>query len=173
MRDDELCQQLLMVMQRATGVPSLSFEGEPVRLRGGFWADLFAFRLRGAPAGWDHDLVARVMPDAALACKETLIQADVAAAGYPTPVVRASGGEGDGLERAFMVMDHAVGSPLLAGLEGVPVTRLPRLAASIPETLASTMARLHDLDAEPMRMRLADACPVSTSVEQMLLAHWR
>ena len=169
MDDDELCRQLLTVLQRETGVPSLAFDGEPVRLRGGFWADLFAFRLRGAPDGWDGELVARVMPDAGLACKETLIQADVAAAGYPTPVVRASGGPDDGLGRAFMVMDHAPGAPLLAGLDGVPVTKLPRLAASIPETLASTMAQLHALDAEPLRIRLIDACEAGTSVEEMLV----
>lgn len=154
MDDDELCHQLLLVLRRVTATPSLEFAGPPVRLHGGFWADLFAFRLEGATDDWDRELVARVMPDAGLAAKETIIQAAVAAAGFPTPVVRASGGPDAGLGRAYMVMDRADGSPLLGGLDRVPVAQFPRLLASIPETLAATMADLHTLDPQPVADRL-------------------
>ena len=74
LNDDELCRKLLTVLRLAAHVPTLEFDGEPVRLHGGFWADLFAFRLRGAPADWTQELVARVMPEAGTARKETAIQ---------------------------------------------------------------------------------------------------
>ena len=72
--DNELCQRLLLALRGVTATPSLEFAGQPVRLHGGFWADLFAFRLNGATDDWDRELVARVMPDAGLAAKETIIQ---------------------------------------------------------------------------------------------------
>ena len=146
MDDEELCERLLLILRREAAMPSLEFAGPSVRLHGGFWADLFAFRLDGATGGWDRELVARVMPDAGLAARETIVQAAVAAAGFPTPVVRASGGPDAGLGRAFMVMDRADGSPLLGGLDRVPVAQFPRSLASIPETLAATMTQLHALD---------------------------
>lgn len=166
--DAELCARLLTVLRSATGTPSLEFDGEPVRLHGGFWAELFAFRLAGAGDGWDRELVARVMPDPALACKEIIIQQQVAAAGFPTPIVRASGGPDGRLGRAYMVMDRADGSPLLSGLGGGAIAQLPRLAASIAETLASTMAKLHSLDPQLVEGRLAGSCDVGTTVAEML-----
>jgi aminoglycoside phosphotransferase (APT) family kinase protein len=53
-----------------------------------------------------------------------------------------------------MVMDRADGSPLLGGLDRVPVAQFPRLLASIPETLAATMAELHALDPHPVADKL-------------------
>jgi aminoglycoside phosphotransferase (APT) family kinase protein len=146
---------LLGVLRAATATPSLAFASAPTRLSGGFWAELVSFRLAGAPPGWDHQLVARVMPDAATAAKETVVQAEVAAHGFPTPRVRLSGDPDAGLGRAFMVMDLATGEPLLAGLSGMAaIVRLPALARTLPSTLADAMARLHALDAEPVRRRL-------------------
>src|SRR5258708_24347129 len=89
---DELPGRLLAVLRTATGSPHLDFAAPPEPLTGGFWAELLAFRLAGAPAGFDGDLVARVMPDPAMARKETLVQAEVARRGFPTPQVRAAGG---------------------------------------------------------------------------------
>ena len=51
---------------------------------------------RTRPAG-TATLVARVMPDAAIAAKETVFQAEVAAQGFPTPAVLALGGPDDGV----------------------------------------------------------------------------
>jgi aminoglycoside phosphotransferase (APT) family kinase protein len=165
--DDDLAERLLAVLRDATGSPALEFAAPPGRLTGGFWAELLAFRVTGGPEGWDRDLVARIMPEPAVARKETLVQAEVARQGFATPTVRAAGGPGDGLGRAFMVMDRAPGAPLLAGLAGRQAfARLPRLAA-IPETLAATMTRLHRLDPEPLRRRLGDI-PVATTVEGLL-----
>jgi len=149
---------LLEVLRGATSTPTLAFDGPPGRLTGGFWAELVSFRLRGAPEGWQGDLVARVMPDPSTAAKETAIQSEVAAQGFPTPSVHLAGGPDAGLGRAFMVMDLAPGEPLLGGLGGLgAIARLPRLARRLPDALAETMARLHRLDPAPVRARLAGA----------------
>ncbi len=166
---DDLPGRLLAVLRTATGSPHLDFAAPPEPLTGGFWAELLAFRLAGAPAGFDGDLVARVMPDPALARKETLVQAEVARRGFPTPQVRAAGGPGDGLGRAFMVMDRAPGTPLLAGLGGPrALAQLPRLATTIPETLAAAMSELHRLDPRPLRSQLDTGLAVATTVDGLL-----
>ncbi len=149
---------LLEVLRDATSTPMLAFDGPPGRLTGGFWAELVSFRLRGAPAGWQGDLVARVMPNPDIAAKETVIQSEVAGQGFPTPAVHLAGGPDDGLGRAFMVMDLATGGPLLGGLGGFgAVVGLPRLVRRLPNAIGETMARLHRLDPAPVRARLTNA----------------
>lgn len=165
---DGLADQLLAVLRAAAGSPSLAYARAPVPLTGGFWAELFAFSLAQPPDGWPHDLVARMMPEANTARRETLIQAAVAAAGFPTPVVRAAGEPDDGLGRAFMIMDRAPGAPLLSGLSlAGALGRGPALFGEIPRLLASTMARLHALDPEPVRGQL-EAVAAIVSVGSML-----
>ncbi len=124
------------MLRSVTGSLSLAYACAPVPLTGGFWAELFAFSLAQPPDGWPHDLVARMMPEASTARKETLIQAAVAAAGFPTPVIRAAGGPDDGLGRAFMVMDRAPGAPLLSGLSLTgALGRGPALFGEIPRLI--------------------------------------
>jgi aminoglycoside phosphotransferase (APT) family kinase protein len=165
---DGLADQLLAVLRSVTGSPSLAYARAPIPLTGGFWAELLGFSLVQPPGDWPHDLVARLMPEANTARRETLIQAAVAAAGFPTPVVRAAGGPDDGLGRAFMVMDRAPGAPLLSGLSLAGVLgRGPALFGEIPRLLASTMARLHALDPEPLRGQLEAAAAI-VSVGSML-----
>jgi len=150
-------EALLEVLRTATGTPTLEFADPPRALSGGFWAELVAFRLRGAPDGWNGDLVARLMPDPAIAGKESAVQAEVAAQGFPTPTVHLVGGPDDGLGRAFMVMDLADGGPWLDGLDGTgAIAALPRLARRLPDALGEAMAALHRLDVEPVRARLAN-----------------
>jgi len=108
-------------------------------------------------------------PEPAVADKETVVQTEVASLGFATPTVRTAGGPDDGLGRAYMVMDRAAGAPLLAGLDGTKAfAQLPRLATTIPETLAVTMAGLHRLDPEPLRHQLGEHSPVPTSVHGMV-----
>src|SRR5689334_17867054 len=127
-------------------------------MHGGFWAELYSFSLSGPPDGWPEELVARVMPDPGAARKETIVQSAVAGAGFPTPMVRASGGPEDGLGRAFMIMDRAPGRPLLAGLDGAgAVASGAGLLRRIPVVLAAAMARLHALDPDLVRGELAAA----------------
>jgi aminoglycoside phosphotransferase (APT) family kinase protein len=164
-----LPERLLCVLRTTTGVPGLAYAAGPVELTGGFWATLLAFSLRNAPAGWDGELVARVMPDEALARKETIVQAAVAAAGFPTPTVRGSGDANNVMGRAFMVMDRADGAPLLAGLDGLgALASAPRLFRLIPDTLAATMAGLHALDPEPVRDGLRGVSDVACDLPAML-----
>jgi aminoglycoside phosphotransferase (APT) family kinase protein len=152
---NDLESRLLGVLRAASKTPMLEFDGPPHRLSGGFWAELVAFRLRDAPDGWRGDLVARVMPDPAIAGKESAIQAEVAAQGYRTPRVHLVGGPHDGLGEAFMVMDLADGGPLLEGLDGGrAIAALPRLARRLPTALGEAMAALHRLDVAPVRARL-------------------
>src|SRR5258707_3762594 len=166
---DELPGRLLAVLRTATGNPRLEFAAPPEPLTGGFWAELLAFRLTGAPAGFDGDLVARVMPAPEVARKETLVQAEVARRGFRRPKGRAAGGPGDGLGRAFMVMDRAPGTPLLAGLDGTrALAQLPRLATTIPETLAVTMSDLHRIDPGPLRSQLEAGLAVAPTVAGLL-----
>lgn len=152
----ELEGRLLNVLRAQTGRPDLSYVGDPVSLSGGFWAEIVAFSLADPPPDWPAELVARVMPDAWVARKETIVHAAVAAQGFPTPAVRSCGGPEAGLGRAFMVMDRADGVPLLSGLDGVKaIASTGRLVRRLPDVLARTMAQLHALDPEPVRTRLA------------------
>jgi aminoglycoside phosphotransferase (APT) family kinase protein len=144
------------VLRAATTTPALEYDGPPRPLTGGYWAELMAFRLRGAPDGWGGDLVARVMPDPATARKESAVQAEVALQGFSTPTVRLVGGPDDGLGRAFMVMDLAPGTPMVDGLDGIgALAALPRLARRMPIALGAVMAELHRVDPAPVRARLA------------------
>lgn len=157
---------LLEVLRTATATPALTYDGPPSRLTGGFWAELVSFRLRGAPTGWRGPLVARIMPDPPTAAKETAVQSAVAQQGFPTPAVHLAGGPDDGLGQAFLIMALASGDPMLGGLGGAgAIAALPRLARRLPAMLATTMARLHQVDVEPVRERLVSAGIDSSLVE--------
>jgi aminoglycoside phosphotransferase (APT) family kinase protein len=160
----DLESRLLAAIGDATGVPTLAYARMPESLTGGFWAELVAFSLVDPPPGWPADLVARIMPDPSSAQKETIVQAGVSAAGFPTPVVRAAGGQDSALGRAFMIMDLAPGTSLMPSLRrAAAVSAGLRLARRLPETLASTMAGLHALDPGPVRaeLSLANVSPVT------------
>jgi aminoglycoside phosphotransferase (APT) family kinase protein len=147
-----LVDDLRTVVRRATGDGTVDFAEPPRVLTGGFWARLVSFRLTPQLPDWSGPLVARVMPDAATAAKETVVQRAVGVQGYPTPWVVAAGGPDEGIDgQAYLVMDLAPGAPLLAGLDGIgTVTRLPSLARRLPNTLAGVLARLHRLDPSPV-----------------------
>ena len=167
--DENLAGRLLCVLRTLTGAPHLEYVDTPTRLTGGFWAELVAFELRDAPAGWDGPLVARVMPEPLLARKETVVQAAVALAGVPTPLVRGAGDPELGLGRAFMVMDRADGVPLLAGLDSAAgLIGAPRRLWRMPELLAGAMAKLHSVDPSGVRVELAALEGVARTVPEML-----
>ncbi len=168
MNTEVMTERLLTRLRSVTGSSALSYSRPPVPLTGGFSAELLAFSLTEPPTGWPHDLVARLMPEPFMARKESVIQRDVAAAGFPTPAVRDAGGPDDGLGRAFMIMDRAPGAPLLSGLTGSGALAQGRaFFGEIPRLLASTMTRLHALDPGPVRIELESA-GVTTSVVGML-----
>jgi len=169
--DTDIAGRLLGVLRSATGTPDLEYERRPQPMRGGFWAQLFAFSLVNPPAGWPAELVARLMPDPGSARKETVVQGAVAAAGFPTPFVRAAGGPDDGLGQAFMIMDRAAGGPAIAGLDGgLTPAAVPGLVRRIPELLATSMARLHALDPGLVRGELEQVRGVPVTVDGLIAA---
>jgi aminoglycoside phosphotransferase (APT) family kinase protein len=169
-RMSTLSTSLLGVLRRVTGDALLAYDDAPVALTGGFWADLVTFRLADPPTGWAGPLVARVMPDAATAAKETVFQAEVANQHFATPPVLAAGGPADGVDgRAFMVMTLAEGQPLLAGLDGIrALATLPALARRLPVTLATVLAELHRLDPAPIGNGLDAAGVARPGLDTML-----
>jgi aminoglycoside phosphotransferase (APT) family kinase protein len=169
--DTGIPERLIGVLRSAAGTPGLEYEHRPEPLRGGFWAELWSFSLANAPDGWPAELVARLMPDPGLALKETIVQRAVAAAGFPTPQVRAADGPDGGLGRAFMVMDRAAGRPLLVGLDGaLNPAAIPRMLREIPDLLATSMARLHGLDPGLVRGELEQVRAVPVTIDGLLRA---
>jgi len=166
--DTGIAERLIGVLRSAAGTPGLEYERRPEPMRGGFWAELFSFSLANPPASWPAELVARLMPDPGSARKETIVQRAVAAAGFPTPLVRAAGGPDSGLGRAFMVMDRAPGGPALAGLDGLSPAAVPRLLREIPDLLATSMVRLHALDPGLVRGELKQLREVPVTVPDLL-----
>jgi aminoglycoside phosphotransferase (APT) family kinase protein len=165
----DVAGRLIGVLRSTTGTPGLEYERQPEPMQGGFWAELFAFSLANPPGDWPAELVARLMPDPGSARKETIVQSAVAAAGFPTPFVRAAGGPDRGLGRAFIVMDRAGGGPLLSGLDGglTPAT-VRRVLRQIPDLLAGSMARLHALDPNLVRGELEQVREVPVTVAGLL-----
>ena len=162
-------ERLIGVLRSTTGIPGLEYEHQPEPLHGGFWAELLSFSLSNPPDGWPAELVARLMPDPGTARKETIVQSAVAGAGFPTPIVRASGGPNCGLGLAFLVMDKAAGGPALSGLDGgLDPGDVPRLLRQVPELLAGSMARLHALDPDLVRGELEQVREVPVTVAGML-----
>jgi len=165
----DLNERLIGVLRSVTGTPDLAYGRPPEPLKGGFWAELVSFSLADPPAGWPAELVARLMPDPGTARKETIMQSAVAAAGFPTPVVRASGGPDGGLGQAFMIMDRAAGRPAMSGLDGALTPAVVRrLLRQVPELLAGSMARLHALDPDLVRGELEQVSEVPVTVAGMI-----
>lgn len=149
--DRHTLSQLLSAIRAAAEDPSLDWARPPVALTGGFWAQLWRIQLTARTGPLAGDLVARVMPNPDVARRETAVQAHLADQGFPTPAVRLWSPPGAHLDRAWMVMDHAPGQPLLASLSGpAALIRLPGLARSMPRRLAQHAATLHTIDPGPL-----------------------
>jgi len=162
--------RLIEVLRVAAGRPDLEYERPPEPLRGGFWAELLTFSLARPPDGWPAELVARLMPETQSAGKEMIVHRAVAAAGYPTPRVRASGGPDDGLGRAFIVMDRAAGRSALSGLDSGLTLAGVRRVLQVPGLLATVMAQLHALDPELVRGELETVREAPVTVPGLLAA---
>jgi aminoglycoside phosphotransferase (APT) family kinase protein len=164
-----MTERLIAMLRDATGTPGLEYQRQPEPMRGGFWAELFSFSLANPPSGWPAELVARLMPHPGTARKETIVQSAVAAAGFPTPFVRTSGGPDCGLGLAFMVMDRAAGGPALSGLDGgLTPAAVSRLLRQVPDLLAGSMARLHALDPDLVRGELEQVRGIPVTVTGLI-----
>lgn len=160
----ETTGQLLAAIRAAAGNDRLDWADTPAPISGGFWAQMWRIRLHGHPS-LAGDLVARVMPEPAVAARETAVQTYLASVGYPTPAVRLAAPPGPALDRAWMVMDRAPGQPLLADLSGpAALVRLPRIARALPDTLAHRAAQLHRIDPSPIQ----DAHGTGDNIDDLL-----
>jgi aminoglycoside phosphotransferase (APT) family kinase protein len=154
-------------LRRQFDAPELALDGPPLRLRGGFWAEMWTLTLvpqtrNRLPAR----VVLRLAPDAQHAAWETTFQAGVAEQGYPTPTIHASDFGSTKTGRAWCVMDHADGRPLLGGLSGLrALGSLPRLATGMPDTLARAAADLHRLDTKRIETALSGASDLTIGVD--------
>ncbi len=146
---------LLDTLRDATGRADLEFAAPPISLTGGFYAELFRFRLADAPAHLDRDLVARIVPNPAAGVWEAAIQGEVADQGFPTPAVRLTVDESGPLGKYLIVMDAVDGQPPMAGLTiGTIAGQIPKLVRHLPDQLARIAADLHNLDAGPLEDQL-------------------
>ena len=142
-------------LRRQFGAPDLILDVPPARLGGGFWAEMWTLTLARQTIALPDRVVLRLAPDPHLAAWETAFQAGVAEQGYPTPEIYASDIEPRGGGRAWSVMHHADGAPLLGGLSGLrALASLPRLATRMPDQLARAAADLHGLDPGPIEHAL-------------------
>lgn len=143
-------------LRQATGCTGLEFATAPTPLAGGFYAEMFRFRLVDPPADLVGDLVARIVPNPPIGAWEATVQRAVAEQGFPTPAVRLTAPESSPLGRFLIVMDHVDGAPPMAGLSfGTMAGQVPALVRHLPDQLASIAAGLHALDADPLAARLA------------------
>lgn len=154
-----LAASLLAVLRSRTGIRDLGYAEEPKRVTGGYWADILAFRLAGAPPELERRLIVRVMPDDRVARREIMVQSAVVAQGFPAPALRLWGGAEDGLGGPYVVMDRAPGRTPLPSLGGAATLRSIAVSGtSLADLLARVTAKLHRLDAAPLRLAL-DAAP--------------
>lgn len=162
-------EALLAALRTAADAPDLRFLAPPERLTGGFWAEIVAVRLGGGPADLDGDLVVRIMPDPVVAKHEAIVQTEIVAQGFPAPRVRFTGDAEAGLGRPFIVMDRVRGRPATAEVSGkAALAAVGQAALRLPELLASVTARLHALDAAPLREALEAADAVVVDVDDLL-----
>lgn len=157
-------------LRRQFDLPDLQLGSPPVRLSGGFWAEMWTLNLTTpVDGGLPAKVVLRLAPDAELARWETILQTSVAEQHYPTPAVHATDFTPTGGDRAWSVMDHADGIPLLGGLSGIrALVSLPRLASGLPDTLARAAADLHRLDPGPVETALTEAANRTIGIEGLL-----
>lgn len=151
---EPLAKPLLDALRRDTGLDDMTYGAEPTPLGGGFWADIFTFRLASASPELAGDLVAKVTPSRTHGEREALVQAAVVTQGYPAPTVLASG-VGPRANGWYFVMPRAIGTPpLSAASPGALARAVPSLARHLPALLAELALQLHQLDPAPLRVAL-------------------
>ncbi len=152
----ELQARLLEAARISTGAPTLQIRGAFTPITGGFDSKIYSVEFANAPTALDRALVLRVMPDTTRAAHEIAVHRTLADQGYLVPAVRLADPTVATLGSPYMLMDRAPGGPLLANLSlGRAITILPRILATLPSILATSLIELHQLDPEPVRAALA------------------
>jgi aminoglycoside phosphotransferase (APT) family kinase protein len=145
--DADLGRGLLEYLRVELGEPSLEFAESPTRISGGFDTQIFAFRLRRAPAAYAGPLILRMLgaqDPGARALREAVTQNTVASLGYPAPRSLLTSADQSVLGGAFLIMERLPGNPLTkAGL------------FNVQRILLDMQLRLHALDADALLQALA------------------
>ena len=136
----ELAGRLLDHLRAELGEPALDYAEPPTPISGGFDTQIFAFRLKGAPAAFAPPLILRLLGprhDARRALRERAVQNAVAGLGYPAPRVLSASIDAARLGGGFLIMERLAGRPML---DVRPF--------NIAGVLVEAQLRLHALDAE-------------------------
>ena len=148
-RADEIARGLVAHLRGVLGEPGLELAEPPVPLTGGFDTEIYALRLRGAPAGFAGPLVLRVLRahhDPAMVMREQATQNALADQGYPAARVLHAALDPAPLGAAFLLMERLPGTPLIS-------TR----PIGMDRPLLEAQLRLHGLDPAPLARALGDA----------------
>jgi aminoglycoside phosphotransferase (APT) family kinase protein len=146
-RADEVARGLVHHLRLALDAPGLELAEPPAPLSGGFDTEIFAFALRGAPAGFEGPLVLRLLRghhDPAMIAREQAAQNAAAAQGYPAPPVLLAVTDPAPLGAPFAIMPRAPGVPLLSRVVGMA------------GVLARAQLRLHALQLGALHLVLPD-----------------
>lgn len=149
----DVARALLPYLREAAGLRDLALAAPPQRMLGGFDTLIYSFELRDPPPALAGPLILRVYRDARgpeRAPHEGSIQNAVAALGFPTPRILLTCTDRAVLGGAFLVMPRLPGRVMLDALFGPRIVRIPAL-------LAALQARLHTLDSDAFRQRIAAA----------------
>jgi aminoglycoside phosphotransferase (APT) family kinase protein len=164
---------VLEVLRHRLDRPDLAYAAPPEPLKGGFYAEIIAFRLTGAPTELSGDLVVRIMPDTKGGRRESIVQREVGDQGFAVPRVRLVGGPDEGLGRPYVVMDRVGGQSLLNDLSSSgALLAMPRALRRLPPVLAATAVELHRLDPEPLADELRREVPDLWVDSRQLLEHY-
>jgi aminoglycoside phosphotransferase (APT) family kinase protein len=148
-----IAEDLLARVRLEAGCADAEFAEAPAGLEGGYDTAIFAFRLSGAAPPWDGPLVLRLFRSEHQAQPriESATQNAVADMGYSCPRVLLSGGDSGVVGgRPYMIMERAAGKPMIRY-----ITSPGHMTLRASPTLAQAHARLHALDAQAFRERLA------------------
>lgn len=147
---------LLAALRQQIGIEDLNWARQPLPLSGGFWAEMYDVEFVDPTEQLTGRFVARIMPDPATAEVETAVQRHLHRCELSVPAVRGAAGPGEHLDRAWMLMDHASGEPLLSGLSAANALRqVPTLLRRLPFVLAAAAADLHRCPTDGLERELA------------------
>ncbi len=162
--DARVADALLTHLRLALAAPGLRYATVPTRILGGNETAIYGFELQEPPEPFAGPLILRVhvrpsKRDGQCLWEEA-VHNTLAELGFPVPrVVHAHAHADAGLGGPFVIMERAAGQVMGSEIGSIPrlLLSLPRLQAEIPRTLADMQVRLHALDPEPLRRRLAES----------------
>ena len=133
-----LSARLLTWLRNHLGDKDIDYVSAPFRLPGGTDTRTFRFSLRGAPLGYETELILRLFPaahNAHRAAKESFVQNVLFREGYPVARVYATCTNWTVLGNSFLIMQRLPGVPMLHAATG-----------EVPEMLGEAHASLHERD---------------------------